>query len=133
MRLAASVSRKRSEQFGGAAIWNRGGGHAIEAADHLQVLAPGQQFVEGGVLPGDPDPAADLMRMLDDIEPGDRGAAGIGFAKGGQNAHCRRFAGAIGAEQGENLAFGHIEGDTAQGVGLAERFGEVFGEDNRGR
>ena len=43
----------------------------VEAADHLQVLEPGQALVDGGVLAGEPDLRAQLGGVADDVEPGD--------------------------------------------------------------
>ena len=129
MRVAASVQAEPLEQLGGAAL-GVGLREAVEPADHLEVLAAGQQLIEGGVLAGQADAAADLVRVLEDIEPGDLGAAGIGFGEGREDADERGFAGAVGAEHAEDLAFGHGDADAAEGVGCAEGLFDLVRKDN---
>ena len=47
----------------------------VEPAEHPQVLAPGQVLVDGRVLAGQADDAAQLLGLADDVEAGDRRAA----------------------------------------------------------
>ena len=50
----------------------------VEPADHVEVLEPGQVLVDRGVLPGHPDPAAQLLRRRGPRRPGDLGAPASG-------------------------------------------------------
>ncbi|HEX2709076.1 MAG TPA: hypothetical protein VHM66_13850 [Solirubrobacterales bacterium] len=50
----------------------------VEAADHLQVLGPGQVLVDRRVLAGEADLGPQLRRFGGDVEPGDPGAAAVG-------------------------------------------------------
>jgi hypothetical protein len=49
----------------------------VEAADHLQVLGPGQVLVDRRVLAGEADLAAQRRRLAGDVETGDAGAAAV--------------------------------------------------------
>ena len=65
-----------------AAARRRGRGRrsarALQAAHHAQVLLPGLQLVDRGVLAGEADRAADAAAVGDDVEPGDARRARIG-------------------------------------------------------
>ena len=51
-------------------------------------------------LVGQPDLLANAGRFLDDVEAADRGAPGAGLRQGGEDADCRRLAGAVVIEAG---------------------------------
>lgn len=51
--------------------------------------------------------------------------AGVDGFKAGDDAQESCFAGAALAEDGEEFAFGDIEGDAAKDRGFSERLGEV--------
>ena len=106
---------------------------AIEAGDHLEVLAAGQDLVERGVLTGQPDPAADLTRVGEDIEAGDLGAACVRPGQGREDADQRRLPGPVRAEDAEDRAFGHLDADASQGVGRAERLFDLVRKDHEWR
>ena len=53
--------------------------HAVQAADHDQVLEAGEVLVDGGVLPGEADAPAQLGGVADDVEARDEHGAGIGL------------------------------------------------------
>jgi len=81
-------------------------------------------LVDRRVLAGEPDLAAQLARLGDDVEAGDAGAAAVGRQQGGEDADRSRLAGAVGAEQGEDGAGGGAEVDAVERadvlVGLAK-------------
>ena len=59
--------------------------------------------VEGGVLEGDPDAESDLVGLGDDVVAGDLGPAAGGNQQGAEHAHAGGLAGAVGAEEAEDL------------------------------
>jgi hypothetical protein len=64
----------------------------------LQVLATGQCFVDGRVLPGktdDPPHGLGLRHNVVSIHPS---GSRVGFQQGGQNAHERGFSGTVRSE-----------------------------------
>ena len=75
-----------------------------EAGDHADVLAARQVLVHRGVLAGQPDDAPHHLGLLGHVVAQDRGAAFVGLEDGGEDAHGRGLAGAVGAEQAENRA-----------------------------
>ena len=74
--------------------------HLVEPADHLEVLAAGQVLVDRGVLPGQADEPAHLLRCVDDVDarrrspcPRRAAAASSGPARWWS---CRRRSGRAG-------------------------------------
>ena len=55
------------------------GRQLIELADHLQILATGQVFVDGRELTGQTDQPPDLVRVLQHVDPGDDGRPAVGL------------------------------------------------------
>ena len=94
-----------------------------EPPDHVDVLAPGEVLVDGGVLARQPDQAADHVGLLHHVVPEDAGAPRVGFEDGGEDAHGRRLAGTVGAEQAEHGA--GLDGERD----LVERPHAALGED----
>ena len=86
----------------------------VEAADHLEVGARGEQVVDGGLLAGEAELRAHDGRIGDDVVPGDRRAALGRAQQRGEDAHRRGLAGAVVAEQAEHRALGDVEVDVAQ-------------------
>ena len=73
-------------------------------------------------------PSASLL----DVEAGDAGAA-LGYRRErGEHANERGFAGAVGAEQAKDLAFGDAEADVINGNEGAEALGHVLDFDGTG-
>ena len=105
------------------------GRHLVELADHLQVLAAGQVFVDGRELAGQADRAAHLVRVLEHVDARDDGAPAVGLQQGGQDADGGRLAGAVRPEQAEHGAFGHVEVDAVQRPYVTEGLDQTFGID----
>ena len=80
--------------------------HAVEPADHLEVLGPGQVLVDGGVLAREPDPAAHPVGVSQHVDARHLGAAAVGHQQRGQDPHRGRLARPVGAEQAEDGALG---------------------------
>ena len=89
------------EQLGGAGT-GLTPAEAAQAADHDQVLAPGEQLVERRVLAGHADPALHLGRLAHDVEPGHVGGAAVRHGQRGQDPDRSRLAGAVRAEHAED-------------------------------
>ena len=81
-------------------------------------LATGHQRVEGRLLERDADRLADLARLGDDVVARDPRGAARGAQERGEHADRGRLAGAVRAEEGVDLALGHVEVDAAHGLYL---------------
>ena len=90
----------------------------VEQPEHPQVLAPGQVLVDGGVLPGQADDAAQLLGLADDVEAGDGRSARVGLEQRREDPDGRRLAGAVRAEQAEDRALLDGAGRRRRGRGL---------------
>ena len=113
------------EQVAGACLGLRSPDPA-QLAHHHQVLAAREGVVEGGVLGGDADVAADLGRLGEDVEAGHCGPTAVGDGQGGEDAHGRRLARPVRTEHAEDGPGGDGEVDAGQGHGLAVAFGQVL-------
>jgi hypothetical protein len=100
-------------------------GDAVEACLDLQRLDRREEGVEQDFLVDDADRRLGVARMRVDVEAPDLGAA-LGLVhQAGEDVDERRFPCAIGAEQAEDLAAGHVEADPVERalaalIGLAE-------------
>ena len=101
----------------------------VEAADHLEVLEAGEVLVDGGVLAREADAGAQRRRFVDHVEPGDARAARVRLEQGGEDAHRRRLAGTVGAEQAEDGALLRVEVDAVEGDDFSVGLGEASGGD----
>ena len=93
--------------------------HVREPADHADVLAPGEVLVDGGVLPGQPDDPPHRLGLLDHVVTEDGGVPRVGAQDGGEDAHGRRLAGAVGAEQAEDGALLDVQRDAVERAHVA--------------
>ena len=100
-----------------------------EAADQAQVFAAGEVPVDGGVLAGEPDTAANSVGVPDDVMAQDPGPSGIGADNGGQHSHGGGLTGAVGPEQAQYRAGRHAKIDSVEGHHLAVAFGEALNDD----
>ena len=129
-RSAAAVS-KRSASIGNSSIdlsMRRSCSlPVVEERGHAQVLPHGERAERRAAADelhdADPDPQLG-------VGVGDRAAAqpddaAFGDPESADDAQQRRLAGAVGAEQGERLAFVHVEPDVEQHLHLAVREVEV--------
>jgi hypothetical protein len=95
-----------------------------EVADETEVLPPGEVVVDGGILPGKPDQLSYAFGVPNDIEPENTRVALVGLKDGREDAHGRRFAGAIGPKKAEDGSLRDTEVDTVEGDDCAEPLGE---------
>jgi hypothetical protein len=79
----------------------------VQPTDHLEVLVAGEVLVDRRVLAGQPDPAADAMRVSEHVDASHRCPAGVRLQQGRQYAYGRGLAGTVRAEKAEHRAAGH--------------------------
>ena len=103
MRSAASREAEALEQLG-AALAQAAAAQAVDPSGELEVLAPGRLGIDGDPLADRADHAPYPLWLGEDVEPGDRGAAGVGSREGGEDLDRRRLAGAVRPEQAEDRA-----------------------------
>ncbi|CAM5496599.1 hypothetical protein SALBM311S_03384 [Streptomyces alboniger] len=103
--------------------------HLVELADHLEVLAAGQVFVDRRELTGQADRAPYLVGLLEHVEAGDDGLSAVGAQQGRQTADRGRLARAVRSEQAEDRALGDIEVDAVQSLYVTEGLDQTFGID----
>lgn len=113
-----------------AAGFEFGAVEAVEASVELEVFEGGEFVVEGEFLGHIADEAFDLFGGLFDVEAGDFGGSFGGFEDAAEHADDGGFAGAVGAEEAKDGAFGDVEGDVVDGGEVAEAFGEVMAFDH---
>ena len=75
----------------------------MDLGEEAEVLAPGQQLVKRQRLRSEADAGA-VFRPARGAAPGDRDLARVGSQQSGADRHRGRLAGAVGAEQAEDLA-----------------------------
>ena len=97
-----------------------------------EVFFGGELFVERGGLEDDGDLGADLIRIAGEFEVEDANGAVLRRDQRGEDAEEGGFAGAIGAEEGEDFAGVDVEGEIGEGGALAVGMGEV-GDGDGGR
>src|SRR4051812_32131596 len=103
----------------------------VEVGEVLQRLARRDVAVHAGRLQDDADPLAQLPRVLLWIvaehgdDPGRAGAVAL------EDLDRGRLAGAVGAEQAEDLADGDLEVEAPHGLVLAVGLAQVADEDGR--
>ena len=128
-RAVGGVGEAEALEQLGRARSRRRAREPVQAPDHLEVLAPGQQAVDGGVLPGEPDLPAQPLGVAHDVEPGDLGAPAVGLEQRREDPHRGRLAGAVGAEQAEDGAGLDLEVEAVERARLAEALDEALGAD----
>ena len=109
-----------------AAVAPLGGRHALDLGDEVQVLADGHVGVEGRRLGQVARAALRLDRVFEDVIPGDDGLALGGRHVSGEDPHRRRLAGAVRAEEAEDLASLDAEADVLDGRETAIALREVL-------
>ena len=98
---------------------------AEQPGDHLQVLPPGHRRLHGGVLARKADQAADDPRLLPDVVARHPELAAVGLHQGRHRPDERRLPGAVGTEDGKDLARFGDEVEPVQRQGLAEPLREA--------
>ena len=100
--------------------------HLVQLGEALEVLDDAQAEVEPRRLGHDRDAAPDLHAVLGrQRDPGHRGGAGRRRDERAERPDRRRLAGAIGAEEAEDLATPDVERDIVECETGAERLREV--------
>ena len=92
---------------------------AVQLGVQAQVLLGGEVDVERGVLEDEADVAADVVALGDDVEAADARRPRTSAGEGAEHVDRRALAGAVGAEEAEDLARRDGERDAADGVDLA--------------
>ena len=87
---------------------------AEQAAEHLQVLATGQDLVDGRELPGQAEQLTNGGWLTRDISPEDLRPPLIGHEQRGEDPNEGCLARTIWPEQPKDRALGHREVDTGQ-------------------
>jgi hypothetical protein len=126
--VAGVAERELLEQLVGAAL-GRLAPEVVQLADHHEVLAAGEQAVDGRVLRGEADAAADLLGLGHDVVARDPRAALVGRAERGEDADGGRLAGSVRAEQPADRACGHRQVDAAESVRVPVALLEAGGLD----
>jgi hypothetical protein len=103
--------------------------HAVQLGVQPEVLLGGQVAVERGVLEDETDVSAHIVAVGDDVEATDARGPGRGPGQGAEHVDRRALAGAVGAEEAEDLARRDRERHAAHGVDLAVGLGEVVDVD----
>ena len=78
----------------------------------VHVLVGGLLLVEAGILKDDAEGLAGFLRLVHGVETVHADAAAGGPQQRGEHFDGGGFAGSVGAEEGEDFAFGHFEGDV---------------------
>ena len=96
----------------------------VQVAHQDQVLAPGQQVVDGRELAGDADRRAHRVRLAHRVVPGHAQRPAVGGEQRREDRHDRGLAGAVGPEQRVDASLGDGEVDPVEddvvAVGLAQ-------------
>ena len=108
-----------------AALGRLGRAHPVQPGVVDDLLAGPGVGVGGAALRDVADPAAHADRVGDQVAAGDRGGAGGGLEQRGQHAQRRRLAGAVGAEEADDLPGLDVEVDADDGVDLLLRLRKV--------
>ena len=97
---------------------------------HAEVLTAGQRGLDRGVLAGEADAAAHLLRVLGHVDAGDLQRARGRSGERGDGADQRGLARTVGAEHREHLARGDRQIQAGQRLDVAEVLLETFGLDH---
>ena len=109
----------------------------VQPALQDQVLAAGGQLVGPAQLAHVADAAADPPGLAPDVQPGDRGAAPVDRQQGGQHPQRGGFAGAVRAQESDDLTPGDLQADPAHRLdrlvpAAREALAQLPGVDDRG-
>jgi hypothetical protein len=118
------------EEFFGAGSGG-GGVEAVHATDKAEVLGCGETAEEGEAFGDNADLAFDFDGVGECVETEDPDTAGGGGEEAGEHLDGGGFAGAVGAEEAEELAGRDGEIDVLNGGEVAESPGEALGGDGR--
>jgi len=99
---------------------------AVQLGVQAQVLRRGEVAVERRVLEHQADVPADLVALTGDVEAAHAGGAGGGPRERAEHVDRRALAGAVRAEEAEDLAASDREGHATDGLDLAVGLDEVL-------
>ena len=118
------------ERLAGAAA-RLGLAEPVEPAHHLDVLEPGEVLVDGGALPGQPDPISQfLARPCTTSSPSTSARPLSGCSNVVRMRTVVVFPAPFGPEHAQHGARLDLEVDAFQGLDLAEVAFELFGSDD---
>ena len=103
----------------------------VVAGEQRDVLVDGQVRVHRRRLEHDADPLAPVAAGALRVDAEDGDAAAVALAVALEDLDRRRLAGAVRAEQAEDLALLDLEADAANGLDLAVRLAQVADGDGR--
>ena len=106
-------------------------GNMVEVREERKLLPRGEVAVHGDLLRDVADSAAHLRRVLDHIRSGHLRLARVRPRLGHEDAYGRRLAGAVWAQQSEDLPFAHLEIHARQRRDIPETLGEPANADRR--
>ena len=121
--VAASV-RSNCSSSSAPRVARLGARHALEAGEEPEVLGRGEVLVDRGELPGDAEQPSYGVGLGGDVVAEDLGPAAVDVQQGGEHPEHRGLAGAVGAEDAEDLAAVHLEVDAVHGALVAELLDE---------
>src|SRR5207249_2906211 len=105
--------------------------HVVDEGVELEVLAGSQLLVERGVLKNETDARADRRRVVVDVDARHASGARRRAHQRAQDVDRRRLAGAVRAEEAEDLSRLNVQVDASHGLDRAEALGEVVDRDDR--
>jgi hypothetical protein len=105
-------------------------GHLLDLGHEGEVGRNGHVGVEGHGLGQVADRSLDVVGLVEDVEAGHPGLARRGRQVAGQNAHRRRLAGPVRAEQPPDVAGLDLERQVADGDELPVSLGEPLDFDH---
>ena len=114
-QLGADVAEGAALDHLVGAAFDIGARDAFELADESEVFDDLHFGVKRRGFGQVADALLDLLRVLQHVEAGDGGLAGRGREEAGEDAHRGGFPGAVRAEEADDLALFHLEGDVVYG------------------
>ena len=100
-------------------------GQVPQPCHQHEVLAAGQDLVDGRELAGEADRRPDARRVGRDVEPGDDGRSRVGAQQRAEDLHEGRLAGPVGAQQRDHAPPRDGEPDVLQDLLVAESLAET--------
>ncbi len=104
-------------------------GHAIDAAEELEILLDREIAIERELLRHVADVLAHAFRIAGDIDAGDDGAASARPQQAAEDADDGRLPRAIGTEEAHDFALGDLEAHMVDGDEIAEPLDQLIGHD----
>ncbi len=120
------------QQFGGDPA-ARGPGDQVQVGHEEHVLLAGDQAVDGGELPGDPDRGPYRLRVRREVVARHLGLPAVGGDQGGEDLDGGGLARAVRAEQREHGSGGDAQVDAVEDGLVAVRLAQAQGGDGGGR